>query len=145
MTEAYRVACDIVAKWKEDNDSSRGLDPLREAIAEALLVRASLSAERGSQTVVELIYPCGCSAVGSRSLPRYCPDHPSLTAEQLNAAALLCERWGFLSFQHSDRVLVSLPTGADWITMTPELLEGLVSKLRSAAVLHGGAAPKGTP
>lgn len=56
-----------------------------------------------------------------------------LTAYQLNAAALLCERWGHAAFKFTDRVVVSTPTGSDWITLTPDLLEGLIADIRAAA------------
>lgn len=68
-----------------------------------------------------------------------------LTAYQLNAAALLCERWGHAAFKSADRVVVSTPHGSDWITLTPDLLEGLVSDIRAAAVesaLPASASPK---
>lgn len=30
-----------------------------------------------------VIYPCGCSASGEPGIPRYCPEHPRLTADEL--------------------------------------------------------------
>lgn len=36
MTEAERIANDIVAAWKQEPANDRGLDPLREAIAAAI-------------------------------------------------------------------------------------------------------------
>jgi hypothetical protein len=87
-------------------------------------------------------YPCGCSATGAPSIPNYCPDH-GLTPNELVAAALLCERWGHSAFQQTDRVLVSLPEGSDWITMMPDLLERLVSKLRASALSSPSPASTG--
>lgn len=116
------------------------LDPyLRQVLADKVSALAALPVPevREPQLTKEnrmetVIYPCGCSATGTPSLPRYCPTHPPLTVEELNAAALLCERWGDDAFKVIDRVCVSLPTGCDWVTMTPELLDGLVAKLRAA-------------
>lgn len=31
--------------------------------------------QRSKENLLTITYPCGCSATGSESVPRYCPEH----------------------------------------------------------------------
>ncbi len=115
-----------------NRDLANRLGELHNRIEGKTLFASRASAPTAEQPMTKT-YPCGCSATGAQNIPNYCPEH-GLTPHELIAAALLCERWWHEAFKKIDRVMVSLPDGCDWITMQPDLLESLVSKLRAAAL-----------
>jgi hypothetical protein len=61
------------------------------------------SKENRMETV---IYPCGCSATGTPSIPRYCPTHPRLTADELYRVMQAWE--GQPASEEQTRIIVKL-------------------------------------